>query len=146
MGWGEVLEQQLIKNIALDLNHLFLSSDLFHKLLNHLKKNVNLDILLIQFSQILIIKKVVAGEYKSCHYKSSQVGKDAVIDCLAPRWISWDCHRVQGEAIPHDFLTFIPTDQRVEPSILRRLKGTLLKNWHGEAAFQEAVMSLGLKL
>ena len=74
---------------------------------------MNLDILLIQFSQILIIKQVVVGECKNCHYKSSQVGKDAMIDCLAPKWIFWDCHRVQGEAISQDFLTFIPIDQHV---------------------------------
>ena len=36
-----------------------------------------------------------------------------MIDCLAPKWIFWDCHRVQGEVISQDFLTFIPIDQRV---------------------------------
>lgn len=82
-------------------------------------ENVNLDVLLIQFSQVI---KVVRGgepqlEDKNCHYKSSQLGLVAVINCTAPRWVSWDCHCVQGKVISHHFPTFIPIDRCIDPSI-----------------------------
>lgn len=43
---------------------------------------------------------------------------------------------MQGEAISHDFPAFISTDGCVGSSILRKLKGILLKILHGDSEFQ----------
>ena len=53
---------------------------------------------------------------------------------------------MQGEAISHNFLTFIPIDQLCGAINPAKVKRDITQNLHGEAGFQEAVMSLSLRL